>query len=166
MGIIRPAIGHIYAGSRSEDLGLSDRRHTLAGVGREGSEQAAPIPDRLRLRFRRLDERKSYADSVLARISCQRLGRFLASRTFFRRRMDFGVTSTNSSSAMNSIAFSKVMSRGGISRMASSAEEERMLVCFFSLVKFTFMSSSRAFSPRIIPSYTSIAGPTNISPRS
>src|SRR5271155_1088573 len=43
-----------------------------------------------------------YADSVLARISCQLLGRFLASKTFLRRRMYFGVTSTNSSSAMNS----------------------------------------------------------------
>ena len=41
---------------------------------------------------------------MLALISCQRFGRFLVSRTFLRRRIDFGVTSTNSSSAMNSMA--------------------------------------------------------------
>src|ERR1700732_1750276 len=78
------------------------------------------------------------ADSTLARISCQRLGRFLASRTFLRRRMDFGVTSTNSSSEINSMAFSRVHSRGGTRRMASSALDERMFVCFFSLVMLTF----------------------------
>ena len=55
---------------------------------------------------------------------------------------------------------------GGIKRMASSALEERMFVCFFSLVMLTFMSSSREFSPTIMPSYTSRLGPTNISPRS
>jgi len=48
MGIIRPAIGQIDAGSKSGDLGLSDRRHTLAGValatGRQGREHAAAGP--------------------------------------------------------------------------------------------------------------------------
>ena len=42
--------------------------------------------------------------------------------------------------------------RGGISRMASSALDARMFVCFFSFVTFTSMSLGRAFSPMIIPS--------------
>src|SRR5271170_3899131 len=87
-----------------------------------------------RVAFNRKSNGTDYSASALARISCQRLGRFLASKTFLRRRIDLGVTSTNSSSEMNSMAFSKVNSRGGIRRMASSALEERMLVCFFSLV--------------------------------
>src|SRR5947199_10854667 len=41
--------------------------------------------------------------------------------------------------------------RGGIRRMASSAVEARMLVCFFSFVTFTSMSFGRAFSPMIMP---------------
>ena len=40
----------------------------------------------------------------------------------------------------------------GVSRTSSSAVEERMLLSFFSLVGFTSISSSRAFSPTIIPS--------------
>src|SRR6266851_4510775 len=90
--------------------------------------------------------------SWLARISCQRRGRRLACRTFLRRRMDLGVISTNSSSAMNSMACSRLSCLWGIRRMASSALEERMLVCFFSFVTLTSMSCSREFSPRIMPS--------------
>src|SRR6266851_3254797 len=90
--------------------------------------------------------------SWLARISCQRRGRRLACRTFLRRRIDLGVISTNSSSAMNSMACSRLSSRWGMRRMASSALEERMLVCFFSLVTLTSISCSREFSPRIMPS--------------
>ena len=41
-----------------------------------------------------------------------------------------------------------------------------MLVSFFSLVGLTSMSSAREFSPTIMPSYTSVPGPTNIVPRS
>src|ERR1051325_3254014 len=55
----------------------------------------------------------------------------------FRRRMFLGVTSTNSSSPMNSIACSSERSLGGTKRMASSALEARMLVSFFSLINFT-----------------------------
>src|SRR6266404_1557291 len=87
--------------------------------------------------------------SWLARISCQRRGRRLACRTFLRRRMDLGVISTNSSSAMNSMACSRLSSLCGMRRMASSALDERMLVCFFSLVTLTSISCSREFSPRI-----------------
>src|SRR6185437_3292054 len=80
------------------------------------------------------------------------LGRMLPARIFFRRRMLFGVISTSSSSLMNSTACSRLKRRGGISRMASSAVDARMLVCFFSLVMFTSMSLVREFSPMIIPS--------------
>ena len=41
-----------------------------------------------------------------------------------------------------------------------------MLVSFFSLMGLTSISSERAFSPTIIPSYTSTPGPTSIWPRS
>ena len=54
----------------------------------------------------------------------------------------------------------------GISRMASSATEARILVCFFSFTAFTSISSQREFSPTTMPSYTSTPGPTNSSPRS
>ena len=63
-----------------------------------------------------------------------------------------GVTSTSSSSLMNSIACSRPSLRGGTRRIASSAVEARMLVCFFSFVTLTSMSLGRAFSPMIIPS--------------
>src|SRR5260370_20482011 len=104
------------------------------------------------------------AASWLARISCQRRGRLLYCRIFLRRRMDLGVISTSSSSAMNSIACSRLNTPCGISRMASSADDERMLVSFFSFVTFTSMSCSREFSPITMPSYTSIVGPMNSSP--
>ena len=63
-----------------------------------------------------------------------------------------GVTSTSSSAAMNSIAVSSVIGRGGVSRSDSSCEWVRMLVSFFSLVGLTSMSPDRLFSPTIIPS--------------
>src|SRR5271154_5576556 len=88
--------------------------HGMARNGRPGAAEA-PFQE---------------AESTLALISCQRFGRFFASSTFLRRRMDFGVTSTNSSSEINSIAFSSVNSRGGISRIASSALDERLFACF------------------------------------
>src|ERR1039458_7373151 len=67
---------------------------------------------------------------------------------------------------MNSMACSRFSMRGGTSRMASSAVDARMLVSFFSLTMFTSRSASRAFSPTIMPSYTSVPGATKISPRS
>src|SRR5262245_54237244 len=53
--------------------------------------------------------------------------RSLCLRCRLRRRMAAGVISTSSSSAMNSRAPSSVRSRGGSSRMASSAPAARML---------------------------------------
>ena len=63
-----------------------------------------------------------------------------------------GVTSTHSSSRMNSSACSSDSGRGGIRRTSSSAVDERMFVSFFSLVALTSRSSARAFSPTIMPS--------------
>src|SRR5438552_3359753 len=82
-----------------------------------------------------------------------------------RRRSDFGVTSSSSSSRIHSRHCSRFMMRGGVSRMLSSADEARMLVSFFSLVMFTSRSLSREFSPTIWPSYTNSPGFTNIVPR-
>src|ERR1700674_196358 len=73
-------------------------------------------------------------------------------RTFLRSRRDFGVTSTNSSSAMNSIACSRLRLRYGTRRIASSEVEARMLVSFFSRTMLTSRSVSFAFSPIIMPS--------------
>src|SRR5260370_32828419 len=73
-------------------------------------------------------------------------------RTFLRSRRDFGVTSTNSSSAMNSIACSRLRLRYGTRRIASSEVDARMLVSFFSRTMFTSRSVSFAFSPMIMPS--------------
>src|SRR5690348_7739854 len=112
------------------------------------------------------DDSMGYWASWLARISCHRRGRLFDGSTFFRRRMVFGVISTYSSSAMNSMACSRLSSLCGINRIASSAVEDRMFVSFFSFVTFTSISCSRVFSPTIMPSYTSLAGPMKSSPRS
>ena len=90
----------------------------------------------------------------------------LAARIRFRSLMLTGVTSTSSSSLMNSMACSSPSFRGGIRRIASSALDARMLVCFFSFVTLTSMSLGRAFSPMTMPSYTCVAGSMKISPRS
>src|SRR5271169_2342080 len=125
-------------------------RHTYVG----GALEAIPcgIVREIRPLIVVSNKYRQRAASWLARISCQRRGRLLACRTFFRRRIDFGVISTNSSSAINSIACSRLSSRWGISRIASSALEERMFVCFFSFVTFTSISCSREFSPITMPS--------------
>ena len=66
--------------------------------------------------------------------------------------VQFGVTSTSSSSAMNSIACSRFRFLKGTRRIASSAVDERMLVSFFSRTMFTSRSLSREFSPTTMPS--------------
>ena len=63
-----------------------------------------------------------------------------------------GVTSTHSSSRMNSSACSSASSRFGINRVNSSDVDWRMFVSFFSRVAFTSMSCARTFSPTIMPS--------------
>src|ERR1039457_3261931 len=87
-------------------------------------------------------------------------------RVFLRSRSDLGVISTNSSSAMNSMACSRFNGRKGTRRIASSAVEARMFVSFFSRTAFTSRSVSLAFSPMIMPSYSSTPGPKKSSPRS
>src|ERR1700733_6261777 len=81
-----------------------------------------------------------------------RRGRRLACRIFLRRRKDLGVTSTSSSSAINSMACSRFMGLKGTRRMASSALDARMLVSFFSRTTFTSRSLSRECSPITMPS--------------
>src|SRR5882724_6351189 len=71
---------------------------------------------------------------------------------FLRRRIDFGVISSTSSSRIHSSACSRFMVRGGVRRTASSEVEERTLVSFFSLVILTSRSLSRACSPTTCPS--------------
>ena len=78
--------------------------------------------------------------------------RFDADSSTLRSRIDFGVTSTASSSRMNSSACSSESGRGGIRRTSSSADDARMFVSFFGFAAFTSRSLSREFSPTIIPS--------------
>src|SRR6266567_853345 len=77
--------------------------------------------------------------------------RRLGSSSFFRNLIDFGVTSTSSSSSMNSSACSRVRLRGGVSLMASSVPEARTLVSFFPLQGLTSRSLSLECWPMIIP---------------
>ena len=86
--------------------------------------------------------------------------RFWAESSSFRSRTFVGVTSTHSSSLTNSSACSSDIGRGGIKRTSSSAEEERVFESFFSFVALTSRSPARAFSPTIMPSYTSTPGRT------
>ena len=74
------------------------------------------------------------------------------SSTDLRRRTLAGVTSTHSSSRMNSSACSSESSLGGMRRTSSSAVEDRTFVTLRSLVGLMSMSSERAFSPMTIPS--------------
>ena len=63
-----------------------------------------------------------------------------------------GVTSTHSSSRMNSSAWSSDSAPRRDERTSSSALAERMFVSFFSFAALTSRSSARALSPTIMPS--------------
>src|SRR6185437_2658734 len=77
--------------------------------------------------------------------------RTLWSRIDLRRRIDCGVTSTSSSSLMNSSAYSSVILRGGAITSFSSAAVVRMLVSFFTLHGLTTRSLSREWMPITMP---------------
>src|SRR6266566_24568 len=105
-------------------------------------------------------------DSSPARVLRASLRRSVAPNARLRSRIDDGVTSINSSSSMYSSASSNVTCRGGSRMIISSDAVVRMFVSFFSFAAFTSMSSGRALSPTIIPSYTGSPGRTNSVPRS
>ena len=69
----------------------------------------------------------------------------------FRSRMDFGVTSTSSSSLIYSMACSRVNCRGGIRRKRLVCARGPDVGQLFSLVMLTHMSCVREFSPTIKP---------------
>ena len=74
-----------------------------------------------------------------------------------------GVTSTSSSSAINSKACSKLRMIGVVSLKASS--EPGSYICYmFFLHTFTNISSCFAFSPTIMPLYTLVPGFINNEP--
>ena len=83
----------------------------------------------------------------------------------FLSLMAVGVTSMSSSACTYPIASSRLINLGGVSRTCSSAPDARMFVSFFSLHGLTSIVYSRECSPMIIPSYTSVLGPTNRVPR-
>src|SRR5690606_31301175 len=73
-------------------------------------------------------------------------------RSFLRRRIDLGVTSTSSSSSINSSACSRVNLMGGTRPITSSLPEARMLSSFLPLVGLTTRSLSRLWIPHSWPS--------------
>src|SRR5215471_5956944 len=90
------------------------------------------------------------AQAALASLSARL--RSCALRKRLRIRIDRGVTSTSSSSAMNSTAYSSVSLTGGVSSTLSSLPAARMLVSFFSLSGLTVRSLSRLWMPTTMPS--------------
>src|SRR5205823_6302229 len=86
--------------------------------------------------------------------------------TRLRRRNVFGVTSSSSSSARNSIASSSESVRIPSSFAAMSELLLRMFVRCFFLQTLISRSRSRMCWPTIIPSYTSMPGPMKRVPRS
>ena len=82
-------------------------------------------------------------------------------RIFLRSLMLIGVTSTSSSSAINSRHCSSERIVGGISFNASSLPEARLFVRCFCLHTLTAKSSSLEFSPTTSPSYTFSPAPMN-----
>src|SRR6476661_5062987 len=118
---------------------------------------------------RRSDEHVKHAASRLpAAYAASRLA-FLRSCSFrkrLRRRIDLGVISTSSSSAMNSTAYSSDIWIGGTRRTASSVPDERTLVSCLPLIGLTTRSLSREWIPMIMPSYTGSLCDTNMRPRS
>src|SRR5690606_30961536 len=78
--------------------------------------------------------------------------RSVSLRCFLRRRISFGVTSTSSSSSMKSRACSSVYLIAGVSLMASSLPEARMLVSGLVLMALTVRSLSFEWMPISWPS--------------
>ena len=79
---------------------------------------------------------------------------FLSSsvKSFLRKRMLFGVTSTSSSLLIKSRAFYNENLTGGTKTIASSVPEARTLVSCLPLRAFTVRSLSRLWIPTIWPS--------------
>src|SRR5690606_17531382 len=92
--------------------------------------------------------------------------RSLSVSSFLRRRISFGVTSTSSSSSMKSSACSRVNFSAGVSLIASSLPEARMLVSGLVLIALTVRSLSLEWMPVSWPSYTRSPSASNRRQRS
>ncbi len=94
--------------------------------------------------------------------------RFLSvgSRILLRILRLSGVTSSNSSTSIKSIACSRLKILGGTKVNASSAEEDLVFVRCFFLQTFNSMSSALEDDPTTIPEYTFSPGPINKVPLS
>src|SRR5438105_6556589 len=156
-----PLVGMQLAAQQREQAGLT------GAVGAGEADALAGIDRCVRALEERLDapyegeigETDQAASRSARRRSC-------SLRWRLRRRMDFGVISTSSSSPMNSTAYSSVSPIGGVSRMASSLPLARMLVSCLVRIGLTTRSLSRLWMPTIMPSYTGSPGLTNMRPRS
>src|SRR5690606_3537585 len=105
------------------------------------------------------EQRPAYA-ARLARL------RSLSVSSFLRRRISLGVISTSSSSSMKSSACSSENLVAGVSWIASSLPEARMLVSGLVLIAFTVRSLSFEWMPTSWPSYTWSPSAANSLPRS
>src|SRR5580765_2644297 len=119
----------------------SDTRHPIPNAGRQCAPTATAA-----------NATVSYASTSVAFFACLlATSRVEWSRIFLRMRMDWGVTSTSSSSSIHSRHCSRVISRAGVSWTAKSLPEARMLVRCFLQQTCTTMSASREFSPTTMP---------------
>src|SRR5699024_4320511 len=140
-------------------VGGQHRSQRVGGVGRRGAHRSI-------LSHLQAGQRKAVLRRDGQAFRRAALCRSWAFRITLRMRTASGVTSTHSSSRANSSDSSRVRVREGVRFSNVSAVAERMLFSFFSLVMFTSMSSPRAFSPTIMPSYTSSVGWMKKVPRS
>src|SRR5690606_13723780 len=119
-----------------------------------GTEHAEPPDMVTRVQHRQKRGRRglsAFALNPLRPLFCQaareaRL-RSVSVRNFLRRRISVGVTSTSSSSSMKSSACSGVDLMAGLSWIASSLPEARMLVSGLGLITLTVRSLSFEWMP-------------------
>ena len=106
-------------GAEAPEPGIRAAAHVALVVAHADERPAAT--DRRPNRWFCAETRTSCTRESVSSSSPSAFGRMFAARIVFRSRMLDGVTSTSSSSLMNSIACSRPSLRGGIRRMASSA---------------------------------------------
>ena len=132
-------------------MGQDDARRLAGGASGPHGSVAGRAARTLPAYSRRLVLRRERSSPLIA-AGARPSGAASSSSTDLRRRTLFGVTSTHSSSWMNSSASSSVSARWAIGRSSTSAVEERMFVRCFSRIALTSRSPAREFSPTIIPS--------------
>src|SRR4249919_1475463 len=160
---------------RAEDFQAAGRHQGEQALG--GFEDRDDMQSRMRVRIRVVVRMLMLGDvghgqatpvaiSSMAYAAREARLRSLSVRNFLRRRISFGVTSTSSSSSMKSSACSREYLIAGVSLIASSLPEARMLVSGLGLIALTVRSLSLEWMPISWPSYTWSPSAANRRPRS